>query len=98
VHLWMGDDIDLARVAAWRKELGKLKTRYATLDPRVYPGHGDPAGMSLLDTTIQYIDDFTRIVSTAKSRDEATQEMTALYPDYRQADFFLKYSIDNHVK
>jgi predicted amidohydrolase YtcJ/glyoxylase-like metal-dependent hydrolase (beta-lactamase superfamily II) len=98
VHLWMGDDIDLARIAAWREELGKLKIRYAALDPRVYPGHGDPAGMSLLDTTIQYIDDFTRIVSTAKSRAEATQEMTALYPDYRQADFFLKYSIDNHVK
>jgi predicted amidohydrolase YtcJ/glyoxylase-like metal-dependent hydrolase (beta-lactamase superfamily II) len=98
VHLWMGDDIDLARIAAWRAELGKLKIRYAALDPRVYPGHGDPAGMSLLDTTIQYIDDFTRIVSTAKSRAEATQDMTALYPDYRQADFFLKYSIDNHVK
>ena len=54
--------------------------------------------MSLLDTTIHYIDDFTRIVSTAKSRGQATQEMTALYPDYQQADFFLKYSIENHVK
>jgi hypothetical protein len=64
----------------------------------VYPGHGDPAGMSLLDTTIHYIDDFTRIVGAATSRAEATRQMTALYPDYRQADFFLKYSIDNHVK
>jgi predicted amidohydrolase YtcJ len=98
VHLWMGDDIDLARIDAWREELRKLKTRYAALNPRLYPGHGDPAGMSLLDTTMQYIDDFVRIVSAAKSRSAATQEMTALYPDYRQADFFLKYSIENHVK
>ena len=98
VHLWMGDDIDLARVGAWRAELVKLKTRYAALDPRVYPGHGDPADMSLLDTMIRYIDDYRRIVSTAKSRDQAMQEMTALYPDYSQADFFLKYSIDNHMK
>ncbi len=98
VHLWMGDDIDLARVAAWRGELMKLKTGYAALDPRVYPGHGDPADMSLLDATIRYIDDYRRIVSTAKSRDQAMQQMTALYPDYRQAAFFLKYSIENHMK
>jgi predicted amidohydrolase YtcJ len=98
VHLWMGDDIDLARIAAWREELGKLRDRYAALDPRVYPGHGDAAGMSLFDTMIRYIDDFTRIVGAAKSRAAAAQEMTALYPGYEQADFFLKYSIDNHVK
>ncbi len=54
--------------------------------------------MRLFDTMIRYIDDFTRVTSEAKSRKEAMAEMIALYPEYKQADFFLKYSIDNHVK
>jgi glyoxylase-like metal-dependent hydrolase (beta-lactamase superfamily II) len=98
VHLWMGDDITLARVAAWRAELVKLQARYASLKPTVYPGHGDPSDMSLFDDMIRYIDDYTRVVAQAKSRQEAMQAMIALYPGYKQADFFLKYSVENHVK
>jgi glyoxylase-like metal-dependent hydrolase (beta-lactamase superfamily II) len=98
VHLWMGDDISMERVATWRAELARIKSKYASLNPKVYPGHGDPTDMTLFDTMIRYIDDFTRIASNAKSRQEAMQEMQALYPDYGEADFFLKYSIANHVK
>jgi glyoxylase-like metal-dependent hydrolase (beta-lactamase superfamily II) len=98
VHLWMGDDITLDRVATWRAELLRIKSRYAVLNPKVYPGHGDPSDMTLFDAMINYIDNYTRIVTAAKSRKAAMQEMTALYPDYREADFFLKYSIENHVK
>ena len=47
---------------------------------------------------VRYIDDYTRIVTNAKSRQEAMQAMTALYPEHKQADFFLKYSVENHVK
>jgi hypothetical protein len=54
--------------------------------------------MKLFDTLIQYIDDFTRVTSEAKSRQEAMDTMMRLYPDYGQADFFLKYSVENHVK
>ncbi len=98
VHLWMGDDITLDRVAAWRAELLRIKSRYAGLNPTVYPGHGDPSDMSLFDDMVRYIDDYTRIVTNAKSRQEAMQAMTAQYPDHKQADFFLKYSVENHVK
>ena len=98
VHLWMGDDIDNKRIAAWRAELVRIKSRYAPRNPTVYPGHGDPTDMSLFDTMIRYIDDFVRITSAAKSREEAMQKMQALYPDYQQADFFLKYSVENHVR
>ncbi len=98
VHLWLGDDIDDARIAAWRAELVRLKSAYASRNPKVYPGHGDPTDMGLFDRMIRYIDDFQRITSTAHSRDEAMRQMQALYPDYEQADFFLKYSIENHVK
>jgi len=97
VHLWMGDDIDLARVGAWREELVRLKTRYAASNPRLYPGHGDASNLSLLDTTVKYIDDYLVTVRHAASREQAMQRMTQLYPDYAQADFFLKYSVLNHV-
>ena len=98
VHLWMGDDTSLARVAAWKAELARIKALYSARNPTVYPGHGDPSDMTLFDTLIKYIDDYTRIVSEATSRKEAMQRMKTLYPDYQQADFFLKYSIENHVR
>jgi hypothetical protein len=34
----------------------------------------------------------------ARSREEAMAKMIALYPDYKEADFFLKYSVENHVE
>lgn len=98
VHLWLGDDISRERIATWRMELLRIKSRYAALNPRVYPGHGEPTDMTLFDTMTRYIDNFTRITAAAKSRQEAMAAMIALYPDYKEADFFLKYSVDNHVK
>jgi len=98
VHLWMGDDITNDRIANWRAELVRIKAKYAALKPTIYPGHGDPTDMSIFDNLIHYIDDFLRITSSAKSREDAMQQMIALYPDYKQANFFLKYSVENHVK
>jgi len=98
VHLWMGDDITRQRIANWREDLKQIKAQYAGRNPTIYPGHGDPADMGLFDTLIQYIDDFLRVTSQAKSRQAAMTQMIALYPDYKQADFFLKYSVENHVK
>jgi predicted amidohydrolase YtcJ/glyoxylase-like metal-dependent hydrolase (beta-lactamase superfamily II) len=98
VHLWLGDDITRDRIATWRAELLRIQSKYAALNPKVYPGHGEPTDMTMFDTMVRYIDDFLRITAAAKSRDEAMQAMTALYPDYKEADFFLKYSVVNHVK
>lgn len=98
VHLWMGDDITLERVATWRSELLRIKATYAARAPTVYPGHGDPTDMTIFDNTVRYIDDYVRIVKAAKSRAEAMREMTSLYPNFKEANFFLKYSIENHVK
>jgi glyoxylase-like metal-dependent hydrolase (beta-lactamase superfamily II) len=97
VHFWMGDDISRADIANWRAELLGIKARYATRHPVVYPGHGDPSGMALFDQSVQYIDDFTRVTLAAPSRAAAMQEMIRLYPTYREADFFLKYSVIAHV-
>ncbi len=98
VHLWMGDDITLDRVAVWRSEMARIKARYAARRPVIYPGHGAPTDQSLFNTTIRYIDDYVRIVTSARSRSDAMRRMTAAYPGYREAGFFLKYSVENHVK
>ena len=98
VHAWMGDDISDERIAAWRGVLVKLSAKYAAADPTIYPGHGAAGDMRLLDRMIRYIDDFVRTTSTARSRREAQQRMETLYPDYQEADFFLRYSIENHVR
>jgi len=98
VHLWMGTGVTNEHIANWRAQLEGFKSQYAKLNPKVYPGHGDPTDIKLLDTTINYIDNFNSIVSVAKSKEEATEKIKALYPNYKEADFLLKYSIDNHMK
>ncbi|MBE1582733.1 MBL fold metallo-hydrolase [Nonomuraea angiospora] len=97
VHPWMGDDITLDRVAVWREELGNLRDRYRSLNPVVYPGHGDPGDLSMLNEQIGYFDNYLRIVRSAKNIDDATARITALYPDYKEADFFLHWSLINHM-
>lgn len=98
IHHWQGDDISRQDIANWREELLNIKTRYKDLNPTIYPGHGNITDITMFDTMVQYIDDYTRITMAAKSRKEAMDKMIALYPDYKEADFFLKYSIENHVK
>jgi glyoxylase-like metal-dependent hydrolase (beta-lactamase superfamily II) len=97
VHLWMGDDITLERIGSWRAELVRLQHRYGKQRVTIYPGHGDPGGLQMLGDVAHYIDDFTQVVRTAGSREQAQAEMIRRYPDYREAGFFLKYSIANHV-
>ncbi|OYQ29551.1 hypothetical protein CHU93_07485 [Sandarakinorhabdus cyanobacteriorum] len=97
VHPWMGDDITLDRVTAWRAALVKIRQTYGARKPIVYPGHGDPGGIEMLDAQIRYFDDYLVIVRSARSREEAARRITALYPDYAEADFFLKYSLINHL-
>jgi len=98
VHLWLGDDISKRRITMWRSELLKIKAKYLALSPKVYPGHGDPTDLALFDRMVQYIDDFVRVTTQARSREAAMHEMQSLYPNYREADFFLRYSIENHVR
>jgi glyoxylase-like metal-dependent hydrolase (beta-lactamase superfamily II) len=98
VHHWQGDDISREDIANWRAELLRIKAQFADANPTIYPGHGDRADMRLFDAMVEYIDNYTRITTEATSREEAMSKMIALYPDYAEADFFLKYSIENHVK
>ncbi|MES2498835.1 MAG: HD domain-containing protein [Pseudomonadota bacterium] len=97
VHFWMGDDISREDLLNWRAELVKIKARYATLNPVVYPGHGDPSDMRIVDPSVRYIDDFLKVTAASATPEEAMRKMVALYPGYKQADFFLKYSAMEHV-
>lgn len=98
IHLWLGDDITRERIATWRAELLRIKGRYAARNPKVYPGHGPPTDVTIFDDMVRYIDDFLRVTARAETRDDAIRAMRSLYPDYGEADFFLKYSVANHVK
>jgi glyoxylase-like metal-dependent hydrolase (beta-lactamase superfamily II) len=98
VHLWLGDDITRARIVVWRSELLRIKARYQARNPKVYPGHGQPGDLTMIDDEVRYLDDFLKVTSKARNRDEAMSEMKALYPGYKEAEFFLKYSVMNHVR
>lgn len=98
IHAWVGDDITRERVIAWRGELARLESRYAGLRPSIYPGHGDPTDMTLFPSMMRYLDDFMMVTARAPSREAAQREMQTRYPSYGEADFFLKYSVANHVK
>ena len=37
VHLWLGDDISKKRIATWRAELMRIKSKYLARNPTVYP-------------------------------------------------------------
>ncbi len=99
VHLWMGAGVTDAHITNWRKQLVDLQRKYADLNPTVYPGHGDPSGVNIdmFAGMVKYIDDFNRVTENAKSREQAMDEMNKLYPDYKEADFLLKNSVDFHV-
>ncbi|MBT3010191.1 MAG: MBL fold metallo-hydrolase [Candidatus Thiodiazotropha sp. (ex Lucina aurantia)] len=97
VHLWMGAGVTDAHIDNWRAQLVKFQKDYKDRNPTVYPGHGETTDMGLFAEMIQYIDDFKRITANATSREEAMAEMEKLYPDYGEADFLLKNSVDFHV-
>ncbi|MEI6945791.1 MBL fold metallo-hydrolase [Paraflavisolibacter sp. H34] len=98
VHLWLGNGVDFDHIANWKDDLQQLKQRYATLKPKVYPGHGEAGDLSLIDATDKYINDFVAVVKSAKTKEEAKARMKALYANHKQADFLLQYSVDYHVK
>ena len=98
VHHWQGDDISWQDIANWRVELLRLKDMYGPLSPTIYPGHGKTTDMSLFDTMVAYIDDYTRIVQGATSFQDAYDEMVRLYPDFEEANFFLHFSLVNHLR
>jgi len=97
VHFWMGDDLSREAILNWRAALESVLARYKDLNPTVYPGHGPPGDLSIVKAGIGYIDDILRVTTPPTTRARAFSEMIKLYPDYKERDFFLKYSLENLV-
>ncbi|MCG8049038.1 MAG: MBL fold metallo-hydrolase [Candidatus Thiodiazotropha endolucinida] len=98
IHLWMGTGVTDQHIRNWKDQLAAFVAKYGDSNPTVYPGHGDPTDISVFRTMIEYIEDFQRITATATSREDAMGEMVRRYPNYKEADFLLKNSVDFHVK
>ncbi len=98
VHLWMGTGVTAEHVQNWKEQLIAFQAQYRERNPTIYPGHGDSGNMDLFAELIKYIEDFQCIVGDASSKEEAMAKMEKLYPDYVEADFLLKNSVDFHFK
>ncbi|GIU48527.1 MBL fold metallo-hydrolase [Shewanella sairae] len=98
VHLWMGQGVTDEHIKNWKAQLLEFNNAYEDPTLVIYPGHGDATNSGLFKAMIDYIDDFQSITKTASSRAEAMAAMKERYPDYKEADFLLKYSVDFHVE
>jgi glyoxylase-like metal-dependent hydrolase (beta-lactamase superfamily II) len=92
VHMWLA--VDKKNIADWKTQLDKFKEDLATRNPEIYPGHGKPSDISLFDEVKKYIEDFEETIAKSKSRAEAMNTMTSLYPNHQQADFLLFNSVN----
>jgi glyoxylase-like metal-dependent hydrolase (beta-lactamase superfamily II) len=98
VHPWLGTGVDDIHIQNWKKQLQLFKTKFAKINPVVYPGHGEKSTIKLFDVVDKYIKDFEKVTSNAKTKKEAMTKMQEMYPTWEQADFLLLYSVDFHVK
>jgi glyoxylase-like metal-dependent hydrolase (beta-lactamase superfamily II) len=92
VHIWLA--VDKKNIAYWKTQLEQFRKDFSDLNPKIYPGHGKPASISLFDEVKKYIEDFEETVAKSKSRAEAMKKMQELYPNHQQSDFLLFHSIN----
>jgi glyoxylase-like metal-dependent hydrolase (beta-lactamase superfamily II) len=92
VHIWLA--VDEKNRVYWKTQLNQFKKDFSTLNPTVYPGHGQSSGISLFDDVRKYIEDFEATVAHSKTRAEAMNKMEELYPNHQQADFLLFHSVN----
>jgi glyoxylase-like metal-dependent hydrolase (beta-lactamase superfamily II) len=95
VHPWLA--IDKKNIAYWKTQLGRFKSLFAGSKPTIYPGHGQPATVEVFDSMKKYIEDFEATVAACKTRQEAMETMKSLYPEHKQADFLLLYSVNAFI-
>ncbi len=93
VFPWLGPGVGLEEVSNWKKELESYQEKLPD-EVTIYPGHGAPGNLSLIDQNLLYLKSFPWIIERAKSRKEATNYIKDLYQGYK-GDFLLKRSLDN---
>lgn len=95
VHIWLA--VEPENLRYWKEQLDNFGASLKAINPIIYPGHGLQSDLSLFDKVKSYIEDFERVVNTAKTRAEAMRAMEALYPDYQQKDFLLLNSVNAKI-
>ncbi len=96
VHPWLA--IDRKSMVNWKRQLDEFSKRFESLNPQVYPGHGQPSDISLFAEVKKYIEHFEGTIDGAATRAEAMERMKALYPQYAQADFLLLNSVNAAIE
>lgn len=96
VHPWLGQGVTLQHASAWLHALAELKARYVHSGVMIYPGHGAPGGIELVDRIRIYLADFLAAAAAAPTNAAMTERLLKLYPGHEQADFLLAYSVANH--
>lgn len=95
VHLWLA--IDRQSMVNWKNQLDAFKNQYSSINPKLYPGHGNPTDISLFTNVKKYIENFEQTIDSATSDAEAMNKMKSLYPTYKEADFLLLNSVKYHM-
>lgn len=95
VHPWLA--VDKKNIAYWKTQLIEFKKKWEAQNPKIYPGHGQPASISVFDEVRKYIEDFEETIQSSKTRAEAMDTMKKRYPNHQQADFLLFHSINAYI-
>ena len=101
-HLWPIES-NVERRVKWRASIAQLRE----FDPRiVIPGHCDVEKVRLMeevqenesltyteciDWSLQYLDNYEEVYTTAGTGDEMVESMTRLYPDVKAEDFAIHW-------
>lgn len=93
VHCFLSD----GHSGVWLKKLDPLKAKLRTLGiTTVYPGHGEPGGLDLIDWTKSYLETFRKAVSnlatgheslTPEQKAELSRQMALFLPENRVPQF-----------
>jgi glyoxylase-like metal-dependent hydrolase (beta-lactamase superfamily II) len=98
VHAWCGPGVGRAEIENWLNALDGIGRVASEGGWTFYCGHGDSGDERLVSNMKQYLQTFLQVTTAAKSRQEAMDEMKALFPGFAQEDFLLRYSVEFHVK
>jgi glyoxylase-like metal-dependent hydrolase (beta-lactamase superfamily II) len=101
-HLWPIES-NVARRAIWRKDIERLKGFDARI---IIPGHCDEEKVRIMeavqkdihskytdcaDWSINYLDNYEEVYSTAKSAEELVKRVYKKYPDVKAQDFSIQW-------
>jgi glyoxylase-like metal-dependent hydrolase (beta-lactamase superfamily II) len=92
------EGISADNIQTWIQALKHLQSKYGNENLRVYPGHGNPGTVTLLETNIKYLQDFLETIQSSFSEAEALSTLQRLYPDYQNPNQNLEKGIKYHIQ